>query len=147
MPPHNGHLALIAFALKRCDFLYLCVCTNKDEPIAGRLRYHWLKALIPKNKKINVIHVKAKLPRDKAPTPTASRIWAAYFKKRIGEVDVLFTSEKFGDVMAKYLSCHHIIFDHERKLFPVSATEIRKNPLKNTVHLPEIIKNHFKEVI
>lgn len=147
MPPHNGHLALIAFALKRCDLLYLCVCTNKDEPIAGTLRYRWLRTLFPENRKVKVVHVRAQLPRDKFPTPEASRIWAAYFKNRIGEIDVLFTSEIFGDTMAKYLACHHVIFDHERRLFPISATEIRKDPPKNLVHLPEIIKKHFKEAI
>ncbi|MET0392361.1 MAG: adenylyltransferase/cytidyltransferase family protein [Chitinophagaceae bacterium] len=44
MPLHRGHLALIDFAHRPCDLLYVILCYTPEEPIDGELRRQELAA-------------------------------------------------------------------------------------------------------
>jgi HTH-type transcriptional repressor of NAD biosynthesis genes len=40
---HTGHVKMIQFALQHCDSLILLLCSHTGEPIAGDVRYKWLR--------------------------------------------------------------------------------------------------------
>lgn len=43
MPVHEGHLALVRFALLHCDELIVSMSYKEDDPIPGSLRFLWMK--------------------------------------------------------------------------------------------------------
>ncbi|MDD4477085.1 MAG: adenylyltransferase/cytidyltransferase family protein [Patescibacteria group bacterium] len=130
MPPHKGHLALIDFALKNCDSLIIAVCSRPDDPTSGSERLLWMRKLFKSRKNIKFVSIKANLPRGEKQSRAASDVWCKYIKKRFGKIDVVFSSEKYGDYLAKFLSIEHKLFDLKRKKFPISATQIRNNSLR-----------------
>jgi len=49
-----------------------------------------------------------------------SKFWADYLKTRFPKVDVIFSSEKYGDFVAEYMSIEHQSFDQARTQQEVS---------------------------
>lgn len=147
MPPHKGHLALIDFGEKRCDMLTVAVCSRPEEPIPGKLRFRWMKKLLGDRKNIQVIQIRADLPQGKGSSHPTSKIWGRYLAKRLGKIDVIFSSEKYGDYLAEYMKIEHIPFDPKRKVVPISATKIRMNPLLFWDYIPKIVRPYFVKKI
>ena len=54
LPPHRGHIALIEFALKRCDKLIVLVHIKKSDYIDGTRRVIWLYEIFDSNPKITI---------------------------------------------------------------------------------------------
>ena len=147
MPPHKGHLALIDFARKNCDELDVAVCSRPEEPILGKLRFLWMKKMLAPCGKIKVARIKADLPQGKGSSRPTSKAWGKYLTKRFGKIDVIFTSEKYGDYLAEYMGIEHMSFDPKRKTVPVSATKIRNNPLFFWNYIPDIVRPYFVKKI
>jgi len=147
MPPHKGHLALIDFAEKRCGELIVAVCSRPEEPIPGNLRFRWMTESLSAHKNIRVIQIRADLPQGKGSSRPTSKIWGKYLKKRLGKIDLIFSSEKYGDYLAEYMKTEHIPFDPKRKIVPISATKIRTNPLLYWDYILEIVRPYFVKKI
>jgi HTH-type transcriptional regulator, transcriptional repressor of NAD biosynthesis genes len=147
MPPHKGHLALIDFAIQRSGKLTVAVCSRPEEPIPGKLRLEWMKKLLGKHENIRVIQIKANLPQGKGSSRPTSKVWGKYLLKRLGKIDVIFSSEKYGDYLAEYMKTEHMPYDPKRKAVPISATKIRKNPLFYWDYIPEIVRPYFVKKI
>jgi len=131
MPLHKGHLSLIKFASLNCDKLYVVLCYCSEEKIPGKLREQWLRSALKLNENISIISFQYDpqiLPNTSVSSKRISQIWSSVFQKMIPDLDIVFTSEKYGDYVAKYLSIEHICFDEERSKNPISASAIRKNP-------------------
>ena len=131
MPLHAGHLALIEFASQNCDKLNVVLCYCSEEKIPEELREQWLKSALNKYANINIIsfgYDSQVLPNTSVSSREISQAWSDVFKKMIPEINILFTSEKYGDYMAEYLSIEHFCFDNERSKNSVSASAIRKDP-------------------
>jgi HTH-type transcriptional regulator, transcriptional repressor of NAD biosynthesis genes len=143
MPPHLGHLGLIRFAAKRCDKLTVAVCSRPNEPISGLKRYRWMNDLLIDYENIEIAWIRAELPQDKKASRNASKIWSNYLLQRFNKIDLIFTSEKYGDFLAEYMGAKHISYDSIRSKFPISATMIRKKPFKNWKFIPEIVKPYY----
>lgn len=143
MPPHEGHLRLVGFALKHCRRLTIAVCSRPEEPISGKLRYNWMKEIFKKNRNIEIVRVRKNLPRDKKPSRRASEIWSKYISKRFKNIDVVFSSEVYGGYLANYMGIEHKNFDLKRKQVPVSATQIRQNPFKYWDYMPKEVRPYF----
>jgi HTH-type transcriptional repressor of NAD biosynthesis genes len=58
-------------------------------------------------------------------------------------LDVVFTSEEYGEEFAKYLGVEHVLIDLNRDVVPVSGTAIRNNPFENWNHIPDVVKPYF----
>ena len=143
MPPHLGHLRLIEFGSKRCDQLIVALCSRPHEPIPGQLRHQWMKELLKKYPNTKLIQIKANLPWDSESSRRASRIWCKYLAKRLRKIDIIFSSEFYGDYLAEYMKVRHQMFDLKRKQVNVSGTKIRLNPFKYWEYLPEIVRPYY----
>lgn len=59
------------------------------------------------------------------------------------DVDLVFSSEPYGEYLAEYLNCRHIPFDPARSAVRVSATQIRQNPLQYWDFIAEAARPFF----
>jgi HTH-type transcriptional repressor of NAD biosynthesis genes len=144
MPLHKGHIALIDFALKHCDKLYLLVCANDDiEPIPGTVRLEWVREVFGKNDLIEICYTEDKIPYTKYSSRHISALWGQYLKDRFPDISVFISSEKYGEYVAEYLGIAHIPFDELRSNVPISATRIREKPISNWSYLPEPVRTYF----
>jgi NadR type nicotinamide-nucleotide adenylyltransferase len=57
--------------------------------------------------------------------------------------DVVFTSEAYGDELARRLGARHVPVDRSRELVPVSGTAIRERPLAHWRYLPPPVRPYF----
>jgi HTH-type transcriptional repressor of NAD biosynthesis genes len=133
MPLHKGHLSLINFALKNCDRLNVVLCHHNKEKIPAEIRLRSLQNELSIFENVNLISFQynnEELPDTSVSSVSASNLWAMAFKKLLPETDVVFTSEKYGDYLAKAMKIEHICFDEHRIEMPVSGSLIRKNPFK-----------------
>ncbi len=146
MPLHTGHLSLINFSLTHCDHLDIILCYTSEEPIAGTIRKQWLDQTFEKNPEI-IIHSfqydDKHLPNSSVSSRHVSGLWAETFKVLVPDVDIVFTSEDYGDYLAEYMGIEHLCFDKNRVTIAVSATEIRDNPLLNWNYIAEKAKPWF----
>lgn len=131
MPLHQGHLALIRFALTQCDFLTIIVCFTRNEPIEGVIRKQWLYEKLEGVKNISIRSFPYN-DEDLANTSVSSRDvsfkWAEALKLVVPDASLVFTSEPYGEYLAAYMGITHISFDPQRNKFQVSASAIRKDP-------------------
>ena len=147
MPPHNGHLFLIDTAITECEVVHVFVCSLKKEPIPGILRYKWLTKIYEEFDSVNVIWVTDENPQDPGEFGWIDGfydIWVKSVRSRVKDLDVIFTSEEYGDEFAKRLGIEHVLVDLPRETIPISATAIRRNPIAQWSHIPRVVRPHFK---
>lgn len=150
LPFHLGHLAMMEYALTKCDVLKVLVCGSDREPITAMTRVNWVKASFPEGGRVEVIpvtYLESELPNTSVSSRDVSRAWAERFKLLVPNASILVTSEPYGDYVAEYMGIVHLSFDFERKIIPISATDIRMDILKNWDYLPLGVKRHFSKKI
>jgi len=150
MPLHKGHLALVDFAIKQCNELFILLCYTKNESINGIEREGWLRSAVAIYPNVNVIsylYDETELPNTSVSSEAVSLQWSRVIKNILPDTDTIFTSETYGDYLAKFLNIRHIPFDVERKAIPVSASAILANPLLNWDFIAEIAKPYFVKKI
>jgi len=141
MPPHSGHRYLIDFARHYAERLFVLVCTLESEPIPGELRYRWMKELFPT---VNILHITEENPEANKDNPRATAIWAETVTRLVpGGVDFVFASEPYGWKLSDELGARFVPVDPARHLFPVSATQIRDNPMQFWRFIPEPVRPYF----
>jgi NadR type nicotinamide-nucleotide adenylyltransferase len=144
LPPHTGHLHLIRTGARLCDQLTVLVCTLERDPIPGRVRAAWMRELtadIAPN--IRVVHVDEDVPQAPADHPAFWEIWADLCARHAGRVDVVFTSEPYGDELARTLGARHHLVDLMRDTYPVSGTAIRGDALSSWEMIPPPVRAHY----
>jgi NadR type nicotinamide-nucleotide adenylyltransferase len=122
-PPHAGHHHLIRTASQCCRRLTVLVEAASVESIPLADRVAWLRAVHPE---VDVVGTRCDVPVDMADEP----IWAAQvavMRAALGDtrIDAVFTSEKYGDELARRFGAEHVAVDPTRLAFPVSATAVR----------------------
>jgi HTH-type transcriptional repressor of NAD biosynthesis genes len=150
MPLHNGHISLIEFAANNCDELIVLICATKDEPIKSEFRVSWIANNFINNSRVKphlLQYDEISLPNTSESSKEVSRLWANYLKSYIPHVDVIFTSEPYGEYMGEFLNCDFVIFDMDRKKTPVSATQIRDNPFEYWGFIPDVVRPYFTKKI
>ena len=127
-PPHAGHHHLVRTARARCDHLSVLVCAASVESIPLRVRVRWMAAEHP------TAHVRGVV--DDIPMDLGDpEVWDAHMevfrgglRHAPGPVDAVFTSEGYGDELARRFGAQHICVDQGRARHPVSGTAVRKDP-------------------
>lgn len=150
MPVHGGHHALIRYARAHCDRLTILHCHHRDEPIPGRLRRRWLQRLFGSVPGVRLMHWEydpALLPDTSVSSWEVSRLWADSIRQRLPEVNVVFTSEPYGEFLAAHLGIRHRMFDVAREAVPVAASAIRATPWQYWEHLPSVVKPFFVQKV
>jgi len=147
MPFTFGHDYLIQESSKRCNKIYVLVCSRDDEPIDGALRYSWLKKHYKGNEHIIIKHVPANAPNLPEDDVNFWPIWIDIVNSNAPDRTVLFSSENYGDTFAKCLGIPHVPIDIHRTRIPISGTKVRNSPLKNWKYLPTVVKPHYTKKI
>ena len=147
MPLHKGHIALISFAASQCDELIVSMSYTDTDPIEPQLRFCWLKEQFNSNPAILPHIIKDDFDDERLPLTERTALWAEKMKEVYPPIDVLISSELYGEPFAANLAAGHIMFDIERTLVPISATAIRNKPLTNWQYIPAHIQPYFVKKI
>ncbi len=132
-PLHTGHIALIEFARQHCDELVILVCASDKETITGSVRLQWLQQTFIGNAKIKPAlfqYLENELPNTSVSSRAVSKCWANKIQLLYSGIDIVFSSEPYGDYLAELLNCRHLSFEPARNLHKISATDIRTNPFR-----------------
>jgi HTH-type transcriptional repressor of NAD biosynthesis genes len=141
-PFHNGHLYLVEQAARVAHTAYVLIYESEYQSISGESRRKWMKdSLAAKgigNVRIFVVR------NDVYEDYEDQNIWHAHDVimlsamrvNYIENVDVVVSSEDYGNVLAKTLGCEAHIVDLNREAFPVSGTAVRTHFTDNWKHLP-----------
>ncbi len=128
MPLHLGHVALIRFAAAQCDELIVSMTYTPDDPIPGPLRFEWIKEEFLLTRGVRPEISLDNFDDESVPLARRMHRWAEFLKSRFPGIDILFSSEDYGESLARGLGVAHVPFDLARKHYPVSASFIRGNP-------------------
>lgn len=122
------------------EHLVVILFSSQRDPIPPELRLGWL---MEDNPGLDLRHVVAEQRQD-YDDPDIWDQWMASIRSALPEgPDVVFTSEAYGDEMARRLGAEHICVDPERQARPVSGTAVRENPYRCWDHLSPAVRAHF----
>ncbi len=150
MPLHLGHIALIEFALQRCDELLVLVCASDSEPIPGDKRLSWVEETFAGNNRVKPLllnYDESLLPNTSVSSEEVSAIWAGYLKKHLPPIDIFFASEAYATYMGRFLGCDYVIFDELRQTVPVSSTLIQQSPFTYWDFVPKPVRPFYVKKI
>jgi HTH-type transcriptional regulator, transcriptional repressor of NAD biosynthesis genes len=140
MPPHAGHLHLLDVAQRQVDEVTVILFSKPREPIPGALRLAWLRELLPG---APVFHVDRDFKVD-FDDPNAWNFWVSAIRDVLpSDPTLVFSSEAYGDELARRLGARHVLVDPARCHVPVSATQIRQRPLAHWDHIPPPVRPYF----
>lgn len=157
LPPTVGHGHLISWAahfLKASGAtnpqIYVLVCTQPGEPLITE-RFEAVSAFCLKvdAAPVHPVFLHATMPQypkgDDDPEFWAT--WSAEITRKCGAVDVVFSSEDYGNPLAASLNAMHIPADIERLTHNVRATDIRENPVLNFRNILPEFRRHVAKVV
>jgi HTH-type transcriptional repressor of NAD biosynthesis genes len=147
LPIHHGHIALIDFAISQCDELIVSMSYTDQDPIPAELRFSWIKEVFKDRPKIKPAMIKDDFDNEQLDLPTRTAKWSEVIRRTYPPIDILFSSEEYGETFARNLGIVHRSFDPERKIYPVSATLIRKNPMNYWDFIPPAVRPYFVKKI
>jgi len=138
-PPHLGHSWFINQAARRCRRLVVFVNTRDGETVPGDLRVQWLADLHPD---VTVTRVAHNLDTDWNDEELWAK-WIALFRTRWPHEtgpQVVFSSDSYVSELARRLGARAIVVDEPRVNVPISATQIRNDPLGNLGMLAPVVR-------
>ena len=140
LPPHRGHEHLVRFASASVDHLTVILFTKAREEIPGDLREAWMRELFPG---VELRRVAEEHPVDFA-DPAAWALWIGAIRRVLpAGPDLVFSSEGYGDELARRLNARHVPVDPERRRVPVSGSLVRADPLGRWEDLPPCVRPHY----
>jgi HTH-type transcriptional regulator, transcriptional repressor of NAD biosynthesis genes len=143
-PPHLGHSHLIDEAARRVDRLVVMVNTRQGEPIPGEKRAAWLAELNPD---VTVVEVRHDLRTDFDDEDLWER-WMDLFRSHWpydDGPDVVFSSEPYGEEIARRFGARAVAVDPARTTVPISATLIRERPLEHLEFLAPPVRAYMEQ--
>jgi len=157
LPLHMGHISCIIQSSNMCDKLYVGISYSNirdAELFNGRLKYiplqkriEWLKQVAIPLKNVEVFSFEDGDGIDYISWEDGAK----QIMNHIGEnVDCVFGSEpSYREVFKKYYPhAKYIMLDHNRKEYPISATEIRlEGVFKHWEYIPNICKPYYNKKI
>ncbi len=147
LPLHQGHIGLIRFAASQCDELIVSMSYKPTDPIDPALRFSWICETFRNQPSVKPEMVLDDFDDETLPLGERIKIWASFVRMRFPPVNLLFSSEEYGEPFGQSLGIPHIAFDISRSLFPVSATLIRQSPFQYWNYIPEIVRPYFVKKI
>lgn len=142
-PLHKGHQFLIEKALKEMDEFYIIVYETHLIKNNVKQRANWIEKLYPKAKILYAYNPPSQYGLDKE----SVKIQIDYLKSIIKNIPVthFYSSEKYGEYVAKNMNVIDVRVDPERKHVPITATKIRNNTEENKGFLENIVYNDLKK--
>jgi HTH-type transcriptional repressor of NAD biosynthesis genes len=109
----------------------------------AELRMKWVNDIFKENKKVQPIlfqYNESILPNTSESSREVSLIWSEAIKNHLPKIDLLFSSEKYGDYVAEYLGIEHKHYTFDKY---ISASDIRNNPYLNWDFIPSQVKTFY----
>src|SRR5262249_49670455 len=104
-------------------------------------RFGWMKELYPD---INIVHVTDENPSEPHEHPRFWEIWIESIRRVLPTgPEAVFTSEKYGDELARRLGARHVMVDLDRARVPVSASQIRNDPFAYWQYIPPCARPYY----
>lgn len=148
-PPHMGHEYLIRTAARHCRRVTVAVLGASVESISMQQRVAWLRESFAGDPHVRIVAELDDIPVDYA----SPAIWTAHVDVMrlaiahadlddgpASAVDAVFTSESYGEELARRFSAAHICLDQSRTLYPVSGTAVRADPAAHWQLLPPAVR-------
>ncbi|MEH0972852.1 AAA family ATPase [Micromonospora sp. CPCC 205546] len=128
-PPHAGHHALIEAAAARCAAVTVVVAPSRRESIPLALRLDWLREVHAATPWVRFVGRYDDHPVDYA-DPAVWDLHCAVFREALGgaPVDAVFSSEAYGEELARRFDAVSVCVDPGRRGVPVSGTAVRADP-------------------
>ncbi len=134
-PPHRGHSLVIDVARSQVDRLTVLVWEYAEQTIDVRTRARWLSEIHP--------DVTIRIVAD-VPEAVDARSWAAHAAAFLDEpANVFFSSEPYGEELARQLGARAFSVDRDRVWVPCTSTMIRNAPLENLEWLAPVVRAHY----
>jgi HTH-type transcriptional repressor of NAD biosynthesis genes len=74
--------------------------------------------------------------------------WAEYTIQILGRSpDIVFSSEDYGEPLARCLGCRHVMVDRERVHVPITASAVRSEPMRHWEFLESCVRGYFAKRI
>jgi HTH-type transcriptional repressor of NAD biosynthesis genes len=146
MPLHKGHEHMIKFAAGMLDTLLVLVSGSEDDEIPLSERYEWVKEFVSREQLFNVCVIHH---TDNSPTPINidedgtvldeefQQYWVDEFIRVSKSATHVVSSDLYGKVLAERMGLEWLPVDPNRKIVPISATAIRKDPVNNFEYISD----------
>ena len=137
MPPTRGHEFLIEYAenFMNSSFnsnLYVMVNSRSHEPIIENDKEIAFRNQFKNKDRIHFHFVNQDIVQEPSDHPDFWNIWHdIIFSNVQAKIDFVFASELYGLKLAEVLRAKFIPVNIGRDILPISATQIRNDPLKN----------------
>lgn len=144
-PLHRGHELLIEAALSECETVSVWCYSNPDFPdMPTEVRRSWIRALFPG---VTALPDALNPPPNDAP----DEVHQGYVRHVLSEwnvrPDAVFTSEAYGESLARTLGCEHRMVDAARTRAPMSGTRVRADVHAHKAFLSPLVYAHFVEKV
>lgn len=132
-PPHLGHHHLVRTAARACEQVTVVVLASVVESIPLASRVAWMREVHAEDGNVTVVGAMDENRVDLED----EEIWQAHvsiMKHAVRSttalpVDAVFTSEQYGDELARRFEARHVPVDPERGEFPISGSAVRRDPV------------------
>jgi NadR type nicotinamide-nucleotide adenylyltransferase len=141
-PPHRGHQLLIEAALAQADQVtVLCYAVPDFTAMRSECRAQWLRDLYPR---IDVF-TPTDAPHDDAGDAVQRKFVREWLAHHQMEIDAVFTSESYGDALARELGAQvvHREVDRSRREIAISGRAIRGDVHAHRQWLHPSVYRHF----
>lgn len=147
MPLHKGHLHMLEFAKNSCKKLTILVDHLVGETIPVDKRVEILKESFP-DANITIKAMSKQMPQDPSEHSLFWNIWEEEIASQTpDDLDVIVGAMDYIKDLSKLLMIDFLMIDKQRNFVPISATQIRENPLKNWNFLAPASKQLFLKKI
>lgn len=140
-PLHKGHQYLIEVALNEMDEFYVVIYETDRINIPIEKRASWIQKLYP------TVHIRYAYhpPKQYGLDEQSVKIQMDYLKPILKDIPVthFYSSEKYGEKVAKSLGIEERKIDEKRLQIPISATIIRKNIEQQKEQLEEMVYQDY----
>ncbi len=146
-PPHAGHHHLVRRAAAQAARVTVVVMAASVESLALADRVAWLREVHAADANVTVVGIVDDHPVDYG----SDAIWRAHVALMQEAargvtalpVDAVFTSEPYGDELARRLGARHVAIDPPRAAHPVSGTAVRADPVAHWGALAPCVRGHL----
>lgn len=142
-PLHKGHQYLIETALKEMDKFYVVIYDTDVTKIPIEIRAGWIKKLYPQ---VEILYAKNS-PKEYGLDKKSVKIQMNYLTPIVQSLKCthFYSSEKYGEKVAKYLNIIDRRVDEKREKIPVRGSNIRENVEKNKENVENFIIQDIKK--